>query len=154
MSSYRLATRPLRRAAGFILDAVRGADLGGAYYPGGIVSYGSLMGLWAKVGGDPDTLRRAASVLADGGQIRVLDEGRGLIASPDDPEMTDRGAYQEEVVPLTTSRTPGDYSHTEAALPIGLGGTSAYPWDTFDVWSLDGNGLSVKSHLGRLISGA
>lgn len=159
MHSYRLATPLLRRAAGFVLAAVTGADLGGHYYPGGVVSFGSLLSLWKNRGGDGQVLALAAQALVDSGKVHVDQEtgimtARAAGTSPEGEEMQDRGGYYPEVVPLTTSKEPEDYDHVkhESMLPVGLGGSSAYDWDVFDAWDLDGGGaISVKSHLGRLM---
>ncbi len=158
---HRRATQALRRAAGFILAAVAGRDLGGFYYHGGVVSYGTLLSKWQDRGNHGEILMHAARALIEKGTIRVVDDDRALIVAnvPEDPEggaeMRDRGGYFPEVVPLTTSRDPDDYDHMshESMLPVGLGGSSPFEWDTFDVWGVDGDQLSAVSHIGRLLEG-
>lgn len=159
MASYRLATQPERRAAGFILAAVAGRDLGGCYFPGGIVAFGRLTRMWWERGGSHDTLRRVADFLHERGAIRCFDETRGLIitgtgggspasdAKPDDPEMTG-GGYAPEITPLATREDYGFDRPVQAALP-GLGGTSQFDWDVFDSFSI-GDG-KITSHLARLL---
>ncbi len=165
--NYRLASRSLRRAAGLILAAVAGRDLGGVYYPGGVVSYGSLLKIWKKHGYDGMELQHAAQALRENGMIRCVSEDLGLIimaevpedphgeGEPGDPEsMSDRGGYYPEVVPLTTSRD-GNYDHLshESHLPVGLGGSSSFEWDNFDAWSVEDGNIHAKlgTHLGRLL---
>lgn len=162
--SYKLATPTLRRAAGFILAAVAGRNLGGFYYPGGIVSYGTLLTAWENHGMAREDMSRAAQVLLERGVIRSLCDDRGLIAlannpqtgtDPDAAEMTG-GGYFPEVVPITSDREDQDYDflQPEASLAVGLGGSSAFDWDQFDAWDLDSGHISVKSHIARLLEGA
>jgi hypothetical protein len=152
--TYRLASRPLRRAAGFILAAVAGRDLHGVYYPNGLVGFGSLLALWDSMGQDTEHLMQAATVLTDSGRVRVLDDHAGIIVSggvpsdSQDPEMSDRGGYYPEVVPLTAQDDDYDHASPQSVLPVGLGGSSKYDWDQFEAWNLEAGTLT--SHLGRL----
>jgi len=151
--SYRLASRPLRQAAGFILAAVHGKAItpDNRHFPGGIVSISALERLWTAGGNHPETFTRAAQALLDNGQIRVLNASRNLIVAEDwqDPDMSG-GRREDEIVPYASADHDYDFQK-EAVLPVGLGGSSRYDWDVFDSYYVE-NG-QIMSHLGRLIEG-